>query len=255
MSEHLEVYLLNILPKEYKYIIEGISVRELSDIPSEVKLEAEFRVNVADGEEFEKFLLDFCKSSGTSYNKTNRIDHSGRKTILSGIRKCIHNVNQKKITSELNKNQNKTGKVREPGKNTNCPAELQFSISPPCKSVCNTDTHKKRNEYPLEIKLYYNHNHSIQAADAMRFLPVSEETKKLFTNLFDDNISPSSAYRRVLDYLETDQESFANRHKIPDYKWVYNFHSKYIKNKFATANGQDVFLKVKEAIREYNKEK
>ena len=89
----------------------------------------------------------------------------------------------------------------------------------------------------------------------MRFLPVSEETKKLFTDLFDDDISPSSAYRRVLDYLETDQESFANRHKIPDYKWVYNFHSKYIKNKFGTANGPDVFLKVKEAIREYNKEK
>ena len=45
----------------------------------------------------------------------------------------------------------------------------------------------------------------------MRFRPVSEETKKLFTGLFDEDISPCSAYRKVLDYLETDAESLADR--------------------------------------------
>ena len=189
-------YLLNILPKNYKYVIQGISVREFNDIPSEVKLDAEVRVNVKDGEGLENFLLDFGKSSGTSYNRKNQADKSGIKTILYGVRKCIHNVNEKKQVSEYNKNGNKTGKLKEPGKNTNCPAELNFSISSLCQSVCVTDTHHVRNEYPLEIKLHYNHNHPIQAADAMRFRPVSEDTKKMFTDLFDDDISPCSAYRR-----------------------------------------------------------
>lgn len=71
----------------------------------------------------------------------------------------------------------------------------------------------------MEIKLHYNHNHAIQAADAMCFRPVSEETKKMFTDLFDEDISPCSAYRRVLDYLDTGAESFADRYNVPDYKW------------------------------------
>ena len=75
MSIQLDVnrgHLLNILPKNYKYVIKGISVREFNDIPSEVKLDAEVRVNVKDGVGLEKFLLDFGKSSGTSYNKKIR---------------------------------------------------------------------------------------------------------------------------------------------------------------------------------------
>ena len=106
-------------------------------------------------------------------------------------------MNEKKNVSEFNKNNDKTGKLKDSGKNTNCPAELSFSISSPCQSVCVTDTHVMRNEYSLEIKLHYNHNHAIQAAEAMRFRPVSEDTKKLFTGLFDEDISRSSAYEEI----------------------------------------------------------
>ena len=62
--------LLNILPEEYDYQIIGISIRDATaDIASEVKLEAHFRVNVNTAEEFETFLTDFNKASGTFYNK------------------------------------------------------------------------------------------------------------------------------------------------------------------------------------------
>ena len=91
MSIQLDVnrgHLLNILPKNYKYVIKGISVREFNDIPSEVKLDAEVRVNVKDGVGLEKFLLDFGKSPGTSYNKKNQADKLGIRTILYGVRKC-----------------------------------------------------------------------------------------------------------------------------------------------------------------------
>ena len=57
------------------------------------------------------------------------------------------------------KNENKTGKAKEPGKNTNCPAELSFSISAPCNSICGNNTYLRKNQFPLEIKLFYNHNH------------------------------------------------------------------------------------------------
>ena len=99
------------------------------DESTEVKLDAKFRVNIHDEEQFEKFLHDFSKSSGTSYNKKNRADRTGKKTVLYGYRKCIHNVqNLKKkedSSKEMNKNENKTGKIREPGKNTDCPVKLQ----------------------------------------------------------------------------------------------------------------------------------
>lgn len=77
--------------------------------------------------------------------------------------------------------------------------------------------------------------------------------KKL--DLFDDDISPSSAYRRVLDYHDTGPEAFADRYHVPDYKWVYNFHAKYIKNKFGSSDGADVFMKLRKVIEEYNNER
>ena len=43
MSEQIErnkSLLLNILPENYEYYIEGVSVRESTDIPTEVKLDA-----------------------------------------------------------------------------------------------------------------------------------------------------------------------------------------------------------------------
>ena len=44
----------------------------------------------------------------------------------------------------------------------------------------------------------------------------------------------------------------ADRFHVPDYKWVFNFHTKYIKNKFGSADGVDVFIKIEEDIKKYN---
>ena len=258
--EQKQNILLRILPKTYKYHIHGISVREVEEHPTEVKLEAHFRVNIKDEVNFNKFMSEFSKSSGTSYNKPRQGDRSGPRASLFGIRKCIHNVKSKNEpgVSELNKNGNKTGKLREPGKDTKCEADIQFSIATPCETNCshkNGNTHYLKQEYPLEIKLYYNHNHPIQAADALRFRPVSDETKKLFEELFDEDVSPSSAYRRVLDHFESNDDICADRFYVPDYKWVFNFHAKYIKNKFGSSNGVDILNKLKENITKYNEER
>ena len=81
--------------------------------------------------------------------KKNRANRAGKKTALYGYRKCIHNVqNLKKNENASKENDNKTGMIREPGKNTDCPAELNFSISTACATICvnkTTDAHKLRN--------------------------------------------------------------------------------------------------------------
>ena len=63
-----------ILPSGYDYNVMGISLKEDGESPTEVKLDAKFRVNAHDEEQFEKFLADFSKSSGTAYNKKNHAD-------------------------------------------------------------------------------------------------------------------------------------------------------------------------------------
>ena len=50
--------LLRILPKNYKYHIHGISVRKVEEHPTEVKLEAHFRVNVKDYINFNMFMSE-----------------------------------------------------------------------------------------------------------------------------------------------------------------------------------------------------
>ena len=112
----------------------------------------------------------------------------GKKTALYGYRQCIHDVQNLENASKETMNDNKSGMNRESGKNTDCPAELNFSISTACATICvnkTTDANKLRNEYSLEITLHYNHNHAIDAADASRYRPVSFETKKIF-DIFDE---------------------------------------------------------------------
>ena len=73
--------------------------------------------------------------------------------------------------------------------------------------------------------------------------------------MFDENVSPSSAYRRVLDKFRDIDDAMADRFHVPDYKWVFNFHTKYIKNRFGSADGVDVFIKIEENIQKYNEKR
>ena len=95
--------LFRILPKNYKYHIHGISVRKVEEHPTEVKLEAHFRVNVKDEVNFNMFMSEFSKSSGTSYNKPRQGDRSGPRALLFGVRKCIHNDKSKNEQAGLSR--------------------------------------------------------------------------------------------------------------------------------------------------------
>ena len=64
--ENNKTILQRILTSGYDYNIMRVSLREDGESPTEVKLDAKFRVNVHDEEQLEIFLVDFNKSSGTA---------------------------------------------------------------------------------------------------------------------------------------------------------------------------------------------
>ena len=67
-------------------------------------------------------------------------------------------------------------------------------------------------------------------------------------------MSPSSAYRKFIDNFEREREGeeVADRFFVPDYKWVYNFHAQYVKKRFGSMDGVDVYLKLVRNIKDYN---
>ena len=56
------------MPSMYKYNISSFKIVEESDIEIETKFEAVIGVNVCSEEGINKFLVEFEKSSATSYN-------------------------------------------------------------------------------------------------------------------------------------------------------------------------------------------
>jgi hypothetical protein len=49
--------------------------------------------------------------------------------------------------------------------------------------------------------------------------------------LFDEEISPSSAYRRVVNYFESIDDATADRDHVLTFKWLFNLDAKYFKNR------------------------
>ena len=97
---------------------------------------------------------------------------------------------------------------------------------------------KKKDEdcslFPLEVTLIYTHNHSIASANAVKFNDVSEETKRIFLELFQNDHSASSAYEEYKNYLlKKHGEQFvffsADKGVMPDHKWVLNFHANFVR--------------------------
>ena len=51
------------------------------------------------------------------------------------------------------------------------------------------------------LKIIYEHNHSINSADALRCRPIGEGVKRKLMKLFEESHSPSSAYQTFKDEL------------------------------------------------------
>ena len=64
----------------------------------------------------------------------------------------------------------KTTHKQHNDKNTDCPAQIVVTILP----------HKKHGLFCVDVTLKHTHNHLVDLADALRFRPVSENTKEKY---------------------------------------------------------------------------
>ena len=114
-----------------------------------------------------------------------------------------------------------------PGKNTECPTKLNFTLSGSSLHTSNLKrmslTRMQKDQYPLDIELEFIHNHAINSADALRYRPVSEEVKTKFSNLFDQDFTPSATLTKHKDDLRLSCSAdefthiIADRSRVPDY--------------------------------------
>ena len=264
--EAIKVVLEPILPiDEYNILVLEFSNVKRSSIVGEDKFFVKFRTNVRTKDQVKDFIQSLSDKSGTTYNSL-RGDKTGNgsKVVLSGTRKCQHFVRRHHLKPDGTPNHPGPGRQpraeRQAGKDTQCPAKLSFSLSGEKLHISKKSSTIRQHlsEYPLEVKLDYHHNHSINSANALKYRPISEQCKSEFIALFEKDLSPSSAFAQYKDSLLADKSSFeamevmADRSRVPDYFWVFHFHKKYIETTYGPQTGPDAYKLAKEKISRYN---
>ena len=243
--------LENVLPSGYKYKISSFKIVEDSAIGNETKFETVMNVNIYNDEGINQFLAKFEISSLTRYNIFHGDLKGTKKMVVSGYRKCYHNVRKRKKSGS--KNPEEMAPPQTLGKQTKCPAGIHFKLK-------NTDDHEHDEDcslFPLEISIAYIHNHSIESANAVKYHDVNSETMDKFLELFEASHSASSAYQEYKNYLmKKHGDDFvkvsADRAVMPDYKWVFNFHVTFMRNLFGKINSPEAFAKAEEKVKAYN---
>ena len=230
--------LEDILPPDFNYNVVKFKVtNDDAALKVEKQFNAKLQVNICSEDSLRAFLTEFSTLSTTRYNHYGNDKRTLKNSVISGYRKCIH-FTRKRIDPE-------TKAVRSEkteGQQTECPANLHFKIK---KHICSASLDGDIcTNYACEITLDYSHNHVILAAEAAKYHPVSENTKRKFLDLFHQGYGASKSLNIYKEYLrDIYKEDYikisSNRSYLPDYKWVFNFHAKYNQEKFGSFSGPD----------------
>ena len=254
-----------VLPDKYSFYINEFTIIKKSDIVGETLFDLNCRVNVESKDKIKELLGEFSIKSGTTYNQV-RGDELGEgiKMIMRGDRKCHHHVrrhNLKKDAPHRSGSGRQPGAECQPGKNTDCLATINFILAG--DRLYNSKRYKLSNakqlriKFPLEFKVKYIHNHSINSAIALGYRNVSKECEETFTCLFAEGHSPSSAFAQYKkDFLLKNEKSYltlcADRNVMPDYMWAFHFHDKYMQETYGSVNGPDAYKLAEERVKAYN---
>ena len=239
--------ILDILPEGRKYILEEWKLNELPEKIEGFQFEVRGRVDVKSKEETLQFLQELYDQTGTSFNlKSSKPDRNG-----SGSRKCVMNTYHR----------NKETNLRRPDLQKNCPATLSFRLDLPREIVWGDTLERiqkknKQNNFPLYFHLNFIHNHQIRRHEYSRFGIVSEETKKRFTEYFEEGMTASAAWHANREEItKNDPDHFhlvlGNGRVSPDYRWPYRFQQNWIESKLGSYNGVDAYAKLAEFIEKY----
>ena len=176
-------------------------------------------------------------------------DEDGTFVVYSGARKCQHKVQKRvsPVTNVLRKD-----KIKD--KNSECSAKLRFSLK--------NHNHNEENceEYSLEVEISNTHNHVIKASDAMRFHPVSQDTKRKYLELFMEGLTAMEAYHRYRSKLTEGEEILniktgGDRSINPEKTWVFREHAKFHSARFGSFHSADTYELAKQRISNYNNSK
>ena len=239
--------LTDLLPPQFKYRVSQYDLKHEASLRSESKFEVKLETNVCTEAQWKIFLTHLSGITNTNWNHTTNADKRKWKNILlSGARKCLHNIRKA--------SENIPNKV--PNKNTSCPSRLKFKIlrSDDCDGCEDSCSNAK---FLCTITLQYEHNHAVDCAQASMFQPVSEETKAKFTELFQAGHGASSAYHSYKTQFHSDhQEDYlrasASRSSMPDYRWVSYVYGEYVKARYSDINSPETFRLATEQVRKYN---
>lgn len=188
--DKLNKVLIDVLPDEYEYKVSQFHLIKSSEVAGENQFNLECRINIHNSNEWNVWFSKFCSKSGTSYNRSRQdAVGTGEKLIMSGHRKCIHNVKYDKNKSQCTQQRplkgkgpgRKTGEDRVPGKQTCCEAKLSFHLAGNKLYQSKSSSSGKCSEaliYPMLIKMSYVHNHSINSSGALRYRPIGENAKE-----------------------------------------------------------------------------
>jgi hypothetical protein len=245
-----EELLLATLPGEYKYKVIRYELHENN--LNDVKFTLETRVNVCDKSDVKVFLAKLNESSCCTFNvqsgKPDRSsDSATARRVLTGFRKCCMNI----AGSEDKENK----QPLQPGKNTNCGANLKFRLENAVAK--NPKERKDKESFPLWVLLEFVHNHSLKRAEYLKYLSVSDETRSAFTEMFQEGFSPSTAHaemRRSIktQYPDTWPEMFADRSKLPGIFWCFYWHRVWMNKVIGSREGVDAFNKAQDMVKEFD---
>ena len=241
--------LEDILPPDYNYKVHFFQLVEKKPILMESIFKAKVVCNVCSKDGCDQWLQEFSNITDTCYNQSHSDNYRKGQVVVGGFRKCIHKVKKCKDPKTDQPKKDKT-----PGKNLDCPAKVTFQLK---KSPAHHH-HEDCEHYSLHITLDYRHEgHNVKCAEALRFHPVSRDTKNRIISYFDEGLSASRAHRKNKAYLKSEFKDeylkiHSNRSYNPGYKWIFNFHADYVKEKYGTMYGEDSMRRAAEYAQKYN---
>ena len=142
--ERLDI-LRQILPENYKYMVNEFYIKKRPQIAGETTFNTTFRVNITDKYDIQIFISKLGEKSVTANNRYCGDIHRAlhithiveifmvpvKRVVTRGNRKCQHFVKRYHLkTNAPHKGPGRQpGSECVPGKNTGCPAKLKFTLS------------------------------------------------------------------------------------------------------------------------------
>lgn len=112
-------------------------------------------------------------------------------------------------------------------------------------------------DFPTQVIIYFNHNHSSDSAEALKFRQPSSEVKEAFLKHFLSGLTPAKAYHLYNSELQEHYKdkyyvANADRAICPDIKWVYYLYYQIFKKEYGHSSGKDMLSSLESFISKYN---